>query len=297
LAPPAPDAPRHVTTWRELELQVRSRLGEAQEAVWLVQQAAGRTGGEWQADIDQPAPDRCLGFVEQMVRRREAGEPLQYVLGRWGFRHLDLAIDRRVLIPRPETEQVVEHAIAELTRLRLATGRPPRVVDLGTGSGAIALSIAVEVAAAEVWATDASDGAVAVARSNIAGTGGMAATRVRVATGSWYEALPPELAGRIDLVVSNPPYLAEAELADLDPAVAAWEPAEALAAGPTGLEAIEVVVGGAPRWLGRPGALVVELAPPQAEAAVALALESGFDRAEVRPDLSGRPRALVASVG
>ncbi|MEJ7765124.1 MAG: peptide chain release factor N(5)-glutamine methyltransferase [Acidimicrobiales bacterium] len=286
-----------MTTWRELELQVRGRLGEAQEAVWLVQQAAGRTGGEWQADIDQPAPDRCLGFVEQMVRRREAGEPLQYVLGRWGFRHLDLAIDRRVLIPRPETEQVVEHAIAELTRLRLATGRPPRVVDLGTGSGAIALSIAVEVAAAEVWATDASDGTVAVARSNIAGTGGMAATRVRVATGSWYEALPPELAGRIDLVVSNPPYLAEAELADLDPAVAAWEPAEALVAGPTGLEAIEVVVGGAPRWLGRPGALVVELAPPQAEAAVALALESGFDRAEVRPDLSGRPRALVASVG
>jgi release factor glutamine methyltransferase len=285
-----------VTTWRELELQVRGRLGEAQEAVWLVQQAAGRTGGEWQADIDQPAPDRCLGFIEQMVRRREAGEPLQYVLGRWGFRHLDLAIDRRVLIPRPETEQVVEHAIAELTRLRLATGRPPRVVDLGTGSGAIALSIAVEVAAADVWATDASDGAVAVARSNIAGTGGMAATRVRVAAGSWYDALPPELAGRIDLVISNPPYLAQAELADLDPTVADWEPHQALVAGPSGLEAIEVVVEGALRWLRRPAAVVVELAPSQAEAAAALALATGFDRAHVRPDLTGRPRALVASV-
>jgi len=286
-----------VATWRDLERQVRSRLGEGQEARWLVQHAAGRSGAEWLADLDEPAPARCLVFVEQLVRRRQAGEPLQYVLGRWGFRRLDLAVDRRVLIPRPETEQVVEHAIAELTRLRLATGKPPRVVDLGTGSGAIALSIAVEVAGAEVWATDASANAVAVARANLAGTGGMAATRVRVAAGSWYDALPPELAGRVDLVVSNPPYLAEAELADLDPAVAAWEPTEALVAGPTGLEAIEVVVAGARRWLRHPGAVVVELAPAQATAAVALAHDAGFDRAVVRPDLTGRPRALVASVG
>ena len=286
-----------MVTWRALERQVRARLGDGQEARWLVQQAAGRTGAEWLADLDERAPDRCLGFVEQMVRRREAGEPLQYVLGSWGFRRLDLAIDPRVLIPRPETEQVVEHAIAELTRLRLATGRPPRVVDLGTGSGAIALSIAVEVDGAEVWATDASEGAVAVAQANVAGTGGMAATRVRVVAGSWYEALPPELAGQVDLVVSNPPYLARAELADLDPAVAAWEPTDALVGGPSGLEAIEEVVEGAPRWLRRPGAVVVELAPPQAEAAVALALSVGFDRATVRPDLSGGSRALVASIG
>ena len=284
-----------MVSWRELERQVRARLGDGQEARWLVQQAAGRTGAEWLADLDERAPDRCLGFVEQMVRRREVGEPLQYVLGSWGFRRLDLAIDRRVLIPRPETEQVVEHAITELTRLRLATGKPPRVVDLGTGSGAIALSIAVEVAEAEVWATDASKAAVAVAQANVAGTGGIAATRVRVVAGSWYDALPPELAGRVDLVVSNPPYLAEAELADLDPAVAAWEPTDALVGGPSGLEAIEEVVEGAPRWLRRPGALVVELAPSQAEAAVALALRAGFDRATVRPDLAGRPRALVAS--
>jgi len=286
-----------VATWRELERQARARLGDEQEARWLVQQAAGRTGAEWLADLDERAPDRCLPFVEQLVQRRAGGEPLQYVLGSWGFRRLDLALDRRVLIPRPETEQVVEHALAELTRLRLAAGHPPRVVDLGTGSGAIALSIAVEVAGAEVWATDASEGALVVARANIAGTGGMAATRVRVAAGSWYDALPPELAGRVDLVISNPPYLAQAELAGLDPAVADWEPRQALIAGPSGLEAIEVVVDGALRWLRRPGAVVVELAPSQAEAAVALALDAGFDRAIVRPDLTGRPRALVASVG
>lgn len=286
-----------MATWREIERQARSRLGDEQEARWLVQEAAGRTGAEWLADLDERAPERCLPFVEQLVERRAGGEPLQYVLGSWAFRRLDLALDRRVLIPRPETEQVVEHALAELTRLRLATGRAPRVVDLGTGSGAIALSIAVEVAGAEVWATDASEGALLVARANIAGTGGMAATRVRVAAGSWYDALPPELAGRVDLVISNPPYLADAELAGLDPAVADWEPHQALIAGPSGLEAIEVVVDGALRWLRRPGAVVVELAPSQAEAAAALALAAGFDRALVRPDLTGRPRALVASVG
>lgn len=285
-----------MATWREIERQARTRLGDEQEARWLVQEAAGRTGAEWLADLDERAPARCVPFVEQLVQRRADGEPLQYVLGSWSFRRLDLALDRRVLIPRPETEQVVEHALAELTRLRLASGRAPRVVDLGTGSGAIALSIAVEVAGAEVWATDASEGALLVARANIAGTGGMAATRVRVAAGSWYDALPPELAGRVDLVISNPPYLAQAELAGLDRAVADWEPHQALIAGPSGLEAIEVVVDGALRWLRRPGAVVVELAPSQAEAAAALALAAGFDRALVRPDLTGRPRALVASV-
>jgi len=286
-----------VATWRELERQARERLGDRQEARWLVQQAAGRTGAEWLADLDEHAPARCVPYIEQMLDRRAAGEPLQYVLGCWAFRRLDLSIDRRVLIPRPETEQVVEYAIAELTRIRLVTGKAPRVVDLGTGSGAIALSIAVEVTGAEVWATDDSAGALVVARANLAGVGGMAATRVRIVSGSWYDALPPELAGRVDMVVSNPPYLASSEMADLDPSVARWEPFGALVAGPTGFEAIEQAVGGARRWLREPGALVVELSPPQADAAVALALDAGFTRAVVRPDLAGRPRALVASYG
>ena len=286
-----------MATWRQLERQAQERLTDPQEARWLVQQAAGRSGAEWLADLDEDAPTRCLSYVEQMLERRLAGEPLQYVLGRWEFRRLDLSIDRRVLIPRPETEQVVEHALAELTRIRLVTGKPPRVVDLGTGSGAIALSIAVEVAGAEVWATDASDAALTVARANLAGVGGMAATRVRVVGGSWYGALPPELAGRVDMVISNPPYLASSEVADLDPSVAKWEPTGALVAGPTGTEAIEEVIEGAPRWLREPAALVLELDPRQADTAVRLAEGAGFSRVLVRPDLTGRPRALVASVG
>jgi len=155
--------------------------------------------------------------------RRESGEPLQYVLGSWAFRSLELMVDPRVLIPRPETEQVVEVALGEIRR-----HRRPVVADLGTGSGAIALSVVAEVAGAQVWATDTSEAALAVARANLAGLAGMAATRVRLARGSWFSALPAELRGRLSVVVSNPPYVADAEVASLPAEVAEWEPREAL---------------------------------------------------------------------
>lgn len=226
-----------------------------------------------------------------MVERRAGGEPLQYVLGRWPFRGLDLVVDRRVLIPRPETETVAEAAATELRRL----GRPaPRIVDLGTGSGALGLSLAAEFARARVWATDASADALAVARANLSGTGTLVATRVRLSHGSWWEALPPDLRGQVDLAVSNPPYVAADEA--LPPEVTDWEPVAALRAGPTGLEALTEIVADAPAWLSRPGALVTEIAPHQAEPAVGLARRAGFAHAEVRPDLAGRPRALVASI-
>jgi release factor glutamine methyltransferase len=280
-----------VATWAELEARVVARLGDRRESRWLMERASGARGAEWQSIRDDRAPARVEPFVDGMVDRRLAGEPLQYVLGEWSFRRLDLAVDRRVLIPRPETEQVVEEAIAELRRLEVMT---PTVVDLGTGSGAIALSIAAEVKGAQVWATDASDDALAVARANLAGLGGMAATRVRVVGGSWFEALPQELSASVDLIVSNPPYIAEHEVASLDAAVVDWEPMAALVPGPTGLEAIGHIVTHAPGWLKTPGALVVELDPSQADVAVSLARHAGFTHAEVRPDLAGRLRTLVA---
>jgi len=221
-----------------------------------------------------------------MIERRAAGEPLQYVLGSWGFRRLDLFVDARVLIPRPETEQVVEVALRELAALPGAR----TVVDLGTGSGAIALSLAVEVPSVEVWATDVSEAALEVARANLSGLAGRAATRVRVTAGAWFDALPPALAGQVDLIVSNPPYVGAAET--LPPEVADWEPATALVAGPTGLEAVEQILAGAGRWLRRPGTLVLEIAPHQAGPAVALAARLGYET-DVRPDLAGRDRALV----
>ena len=280
-------------TWRSLFDDARRRLGSADDARRIVERAAGGDGTWWHLSLDETAPERAVGFVSDLVARRAAGEPLQYVVGRWGFRTLELYVDRRVLIPRPETEVVVEVALEELRAL--VGGRPPVVADLGTGSGAIALSLAAEVPRADVWATELLPDALAVARANLAGMGGTAAPRVRLLEGSWFDPLPAELRGVIDLVVANPPYVASHE--SLPREVAEWEPAAALIAGPTGLEAIVEIVEAAPTWLARPGALVVEIAPHQAEAARATATRAGFDAVDVRPDLAGRPRAVVARLG
>ncbi len=142
-----------------------------------------------------------------------------------------------------------------------------------------------------MWATDVSAEALAVARANLVGTGSLVAPRVRLVEGPWYQALAEELRGRVDVVVSNPPYVAASEV--LPEEVAGWEPRGALVSGPTGLEGVEAVVTGAPSWLARPGTVVVELAPHQAGAGRRLAVEAGFDSVEVVDDLAGRARALV----
>jgi release factor glutamine methyltransferase len=270
-------------TWdsvrREAAEQLRAVAAAPEaEARWLAEEAA--------PDLDGPVTTRALAHFDAMLGRRLAGEPVQYVLGHWAFRTLDLLVDGRVLIPRPETEVVAGEAIDELRRLG---GRV--AVDLGTGSGAIALSLAVEVPAAEVWAVDRSADAVAVARANLAGIG-RAGARVRVVEGDWFAGLPAELRGQVDIVVSNPPYVADGD--ELPDSVREWEPSSALLSGPDGLDDIRRIVAEAPAWLRRPGALVVELAPTQAEAAVELARAAGFDEAEYRHDLTGRPRFLRA---
>jgi release factor glutamine methyltransferase len=234
---------------------------------------------------------RALPYAEALIERRAAGEPLQYVLGRWGFRTLDLMVDRRVLIPRPETEQVVEVALSEWRAA--GAHADPVLVDLGTGSGAIALSLAVETGAA-VWATDVSHDALAVARANLAGLGGLAAPRVRMVQGSWWAALPPALRGRVSMAVSNPPYVPTTAMASLPSEVAGWEPAAALDGGPDGLDAIRGIVAGAGEWLDPMGILVLEIGEDQAGPAREEALAAGFDRVDVRPDLAGRPRVMVA---
>ena len=215
----------------------------------MVERAAGADGPELFSVLDEPATTAGVAHLQAMVEQRRAGEPLQYVVGRWGFRSLDLLVDSRVLIPRPETEQVVEVALGELAELARLRGHQPgpaiTAADLGTGSGAIALSLAAEVPGLQVWATDLSEEALAVARANLAGLGGWAATRVALAAGSWYEALPAHLRGSLDLVVANPPYVAEGEVPALPPEVARWEPRGALVAGPTGLEAVAAILDGA----------------------------------------------------
>jgi release factor glutamine methyltransferase len=250
-----------------------------------VEEASGREGAELTAFFDDEASMLPLARFKSMVERRAAGEPLQYVLGRWGFRTLDVHVDRRVLIPRPETEIVLEHAlrVVDLLDARL-------VVDLGTGSGVIAMSLAVERSKLAVWGTDASDAALDVARANLAGLG-RAATRVRLQAGDWFDALPRELAGAIDMVIANPPYVASDD--PLPPEVEDWEPQAALVSGPTGLEAIERILGDAPAWLRPSGAVVLEIGETQGERVRALAAKR-FAEVDVHADLVGRPRVLVA---
>jgi release factor glutamine methyltransferase len=273
-------------TWADVYHQAQGRLRSGQEARWIIEQAAGEP---WPPTTR--VTDRTRNRVHELTERRADGEPLQYVLGSWAFRSLDLMVDRRVLIPRPETEQVVDVALAELDRL----GAGPRnVVDLGTGSGAIALSIATERKRTRVWATDVSADALDVAGANLSGMGGYAATRVVLCRGSWWSAVPDDLKGAIDLVVSNPPYIATAEMASLEPEVKGWEPTQALDAGPTGLEAIAEILSSTPPWLNPTGVVVLEIGAEQEAAAREHALRSGFARAVVHRDLAGRPRMLVA---
>jgi release factor glutamine methyltransferase len=297
-----------VATWRDLRERAEHALGAAAvptpdiEARWMLVEVSGYSPAELVVREREPALPLPEARLDDMLRRRRSGEPLQYVLGSWSFRGVDLMVDRRVLVPRPETEVTAQVAIDEAVRLGARTGRadPWRagattyvVADLGTGSGAIALALATELPDAEVWATDRDPDALVVARANAAGLG-HAATRVRIGSGDWFGALPDDLRGRLRLVVSNPPYVAEHEFDELPPEVAGHEPRHALVSGPTGLEAIDRIAAEAATWLAMDGVLVCELAPHQATTAVALARAAGFDEVFVRPDLAGRERVLVA---
>ncbi len=279
-----------LNNWQEALAAAATVVGD-RDARLIVGHVADWTPAELALHGDEPVNAKCQASIDARVERRAAGEPLQYVLGSWGFRHLDLYVDRRVLIPRPETEQVVEVALAALRALRV-DGDAPLVVDLGTGSGAIALSIATEVPDANVWATDASSDALEVARLNLIGQGQAAAGRVELKLGDWFEALPDALRGMITLVVTNPPYVKDTD--PLPPVITDWEPASALRAGPAGLDDIARILAEAPVWLARPGALVVEHAPDQGEAITEMARSAGAEDVSTHPDLTGRPRCTVA---
>ena len=276
-----------MTAWWQLVAEATEAGLDPHEVRRIGEEASGADGSTWAAVLREEAADLPADRFRAMAERRLAGEPLQYVLGRWGFRRLDLLVDRRVLIPRPETEWVVEQALGCLP----ADGEVV-VVDLGTGSGAIGLSIADERwPRARVVLTDVSSDAIAVARANLAGLG-RRGTRVELHEGSWWDAVPSDLRGEVDLVVSNPPYVAPAD--PLPSEVADWEPTSALVPGPTGLEAIEEVLAGAADWLRPGGWVVVEVGETQAAAVLALAAAGGLVDAETRPDLTGRDRMVLA---
>ena len=216
----------------------------------------------------EPGAGRWFG---EAVRRRLRREPVAYITGTRGFRRLEIAVDSRVLIPRPETELLVEVAL-EI--------QPRTVLDVGTGSGAVALTIADEIPEARVTATDTSPGAVEVARDNARRLG--LSERVRVEPGT----VP---AAHFDLAVANLPYVREDEWAGLAPEIREWEPREALLAGAEGLDAFRAVL---PEMTAA-AAVALEVGEGQAEAVAGLAAAAGFGQIETRPDLAGIERVVV----
>ncbi|MCY3663240.1 MAG: peptide chain release factor N(5)-glutamine methyltransferase [bacterium] len=288
--------------WRELLDEATERLAEAGldsadiEARRIVVAAAGCDDTAWHRELDRPATRRGVASFDSMLARRIAGEPLQYVLGSWGFRALDLFVDPRVLIPRPETEIVAGCALDELQRRAEALSASMLLAaDLGCGSGAIGLSLAAERVDVEVICTDVSADALAVASANLAGLGRPAA-RVRLAEGSWYEALPVELRGRFDVVVSNPPYVA-AGSDSLPAEIADHEPPVALYSGETGQEATGEILSGSATWLAPGGAVILEMADGTSARVQELAHSSGLVDISVHRDLAGTERVLVARRG
>jgi release factor glutamine methyltransferase len=255
------------------------------DAELLLGEAMGCERSALIADGGAEVPAAAGRLFGELVRRRLRREPVAYILGRKGFRNIELAVDRRVLVPRPETELLVELAL-EL--------RPGRVLDVGTGSGAIALAVADELPACEVTATDTSAGALEVARANAERLG--LANRVRFLEGTLPEG------ERFDLVLANLPYVAERDWPSLQPEVTEWEPREALLAGPDGLDAYRTFIPGCGRALTRHAeqsstTLAVEVGEGQAAAVAGLMREVGFERLETRRDLAGIERVVVGSVG
>ena len=222
--------------------------------------------------------------VEALTARRAAREPLGYVLGSVQFRGLVMEVGPGVFVPRPETEITAERAIARARE----RGPRPCVVDLGTGSGAIALTVAAEVPNARVFATEASAAARGWALRNLARTG----LRVTLLPGDLFDPLHPALGGAVDVVVSNPPYVSVGEWDSLPDEIRRYEPREALVGGADGMDVIMRLLADAPRWLSHGGWLVLEVGETQAEPLAKLLGTIGYDSVEVGPDLAGRERVV-----
>jgi release factor glutamine methyltransferase len=254
------------------------------DAVLLARHVLGWDAATWIARETDPAPP---GFVEryrELVARRTRREPMGYLLGRVEFWGLELEVSPAVLIPRPESEIIVEAALGA------ARGLPaPLIVDVGTGSGCLAVALASALPAARILAIDVSAPALAVARRNAARHG--VARRIALVRG---DLLGP-LRGEADLIVSNPPYVPRTERHNLQPEVRAYEPPEALFAGDDGLAVIRRLVAGAETHLRPGGWLIFELGIGQQPAVRALLEQSGrWHSIDIRPDLQGIPRTAMA---
>jgi len=261
-------------------------------ALWAAVAGAKMTPGDvWLARGGAPTPDVASRF-QDVVARRAGGAPFAYAVGRTDFRTLDLAIDSRALIPRPETEGLVDLVLRTLRTPNTGPRRPwGAVADIGAGSGCIALSLAVEGAFDRVIAVERSPAAAALVRENVARVRPLVPVEIREG-----DLLAPLTGERLRVIVSNPPYLTEAEYGDLDPAVRSWEPRDALTSGPDGLDATRALLAGVRAFLEPGGFLALEIDERRADAVRALAQACRWPQVAVYDDLFGRPRYLLAAL-
>ena len=254
------------------------------EARLLLSHASGRPV-EW--ITSHPEADFMAGpTYQRFIERRWLREPMSQILGNREFRSLCFEVTADVLDPRPDSEVLVEAALA----LRPVTGEPFNVLDLGTGTGCLLLSVLNERRAASGTGVDLSEAALAVARRNARELG--LSERAQFRRGDWSNGL----GGTFDLVLSNPPYIPSAEIDQLEPEVACYEPRLALDGGTDGLDAYRAIARRAPHLLANKGALIVEFGAGQAEAVCAIFAQHGITEARTECDLGGRPRCLIATV-
>ncbi|MDQ2983168.1 MAG: peptide chain release factor N(5)-glutamine methyltransferase [Actinomycetota bacterium] len=248
------------------------------DAEFLLGHVVGLSRSELQLERDRPLSSAESEQVDELLARRVRREPLAYVLGEWGFRRLMLKTDRRALIPRPETEIVVERALDHIREID-----EPLVLDVGTGTGAIALAIADEHPGAKITAIDASPEALELARENLGRLN--VNGRVQLVEHDLLEGFGSHV---YDLVVSNPPYVEPEDIETLQPEVRDWEPRIALAAH----GATEAVARAATEGLKRDGWLVLEVGASQGDSVATLLEELGYEKIRVMPDLAGRDRVV-----
>ena len=233
-------------------------------------------------DFEREITEPALGALREMVKRRAAGEPLQYVLGVANFYGLDLAVDKRVLVPRPETELLVDYVVKNGAAAKI-------IADLGTGSGAIAIALAKNMALARVLAVDASAEALEVARANAAALG----AQIEFFHGDLFTPLPAET--RFDWIVSNPPYIPSGEIAALAREIRDHEPRAALDGGADGLDIVRRIAAEAKPWLAVGGRVAVEIGAGQGSAVERIFLDNGYRVEKMISDWQGHARVLVAA--
>ncbi len=285
----------HVFTYRRVveRLVDNGMEGALLDAACLMEAASGLPRWQFILDPEQSIPSDRSYLLESMLSRREAREPIAYILGVKEFWSLPLTVGHDVLIPRPETETLVE-AVLEKVRSGPASQLALTIVDLGTGCGAIALALAVEMPHALVYAIDRSLGACRIARRNIEALG--LTSRVHCVQGDLLEPLRTiDAGGGCDLIVSNPPYIPSGACGALSPEIAAYEPVEAIDGGPDGLRYHRRIIEEAPAYLREGGWLTLEVGDGQAPDVMELVRKTeGFGPAGVRQDVAGRDRVVFA---